>query len=157
MQIRTEADKLKTAARNLVLQGWSVIPTQGKRPLGENGFKDAVCTLEAVRELDFSKGGLAVVPGEGVVVLDIDPPKGGNEEAARALAESAYNQLMREWKVLLESWIERTPSGGYHIFARLPQKVRPEELKKRIELPSGLAFELLGNGKGAVVVSPTAG
>ena len=157
MQIRTEADKLETAARNLVLKGWSVIPTQGKRPLGENGFKDAVRTLEAVRELDFSGGGLAVVPDECVVVLDIDPPKGGNEEAARALAESAYNRLMREWKVLTESWIERTPSGGYHIFTRLPLKVKGEGLKKRIELPSGLAFELLGNGKGAIVVSPTAG
>lgn len=105
---------LPAAAVHYARQGLRVFPCvpEHKRPLTENGFKDATTTLATVeswwRSWPWASIGIAT-GGDGVDVLDIDVYASGD-------GYGAFGQL--EDAGLVEGWAAkvRTPSGGMHVY-----------------------------------------
>lgn len=127
-------------------KGVSVFPCKGnKRPLTENGFKDAVKDPQAVRKLFEFYGNAARMVGasmgdpSGMFAIDFDLYKGPEVEA--------WMQGLIDKGLLPESRIHKTARGGVHVFyngGELPQSSYPTD-----------GVEIRGNG--AYVIMPGGG
>ena len=117
--------------------GYPVLPLVpgGKVPLGKlvpRGLKEASRDPEAIREWWRRAPGanLGILPPEGVLVLDVDEPGALDPGMAAPL--------------------HRTPSGGFHLFFRLPPGV---EVPARVRALPGVDFR--GMGRAYVVAPPS--
>jgi replicative DNA helicase len=134
--------------------GWRVFPLRphAKDPYptsqvstnGEGGFKTATVELEAVRDWwvkwPQSNIGLACGKQSGIVVLDIDSAKGGNESLLALLVE--HGQLPETPEVI-------TGGGGRHIYFAHPGiEIRNSASKL------GPGLDIRGDG-GYVVAPPS--
>jgi hypothetical protein len=113
-----------------------------KRPHGglvPHGLKEAsrdVATLEAWWRA-CPGCGVGILAPEEVLVLDFDDP-------------TAWERLKGEYPTLGDAPRQRTPKGGYHVFLRLPQRVRLSATVRKLA-----GVDLRGMGKAYVVASPT--
>ncbi len=122
-------------------RGWHVFPCQpsGKTPATTHGFKDATTDPKQIRTWwrkhpDFN---VAIRTGavSGIVVLDIDLDRGGDESLAR-LDD-------REW---LYTVLAKTGGGGAHVYFAHPGGL----VKSRVGLWPGIDVR----GDGGYVVAP---
>ena len=91
--------------------GWQALPLDGKQPATDHGFKDAEREPERVRSLwrERPEAGVGIATGEasGLLVLDVDPDKGGDEVLA---------ELERQHGKLPDTVEALTGGGGRHIY-----------------------------------------
>ena len=152
---------LKEAAKHLVSLGYGVIQTGGggnpKRPLRRGWNRDIATTPEAIDSWEWPSeegAGIAIVPSEKVVALDLDAPN-KDEKRPSTEVELCYNYLLSKFPELNYAWREKTPNGGYHIVVRVGPSVNTTKLKKTAEGPYGVKIELKGWQKASLVVAPT--
>ena len=126
--------------------GLSVIPVQpgGKRPLVPwIEYQNRKPTEEEIRQWwqQYPNANIGIVTGKisGIVVIDLDPDKGGNESGAR-IYEQAPTDL-----------IVKTGRGGYHLYCRYPEDV--DHISNRVGLLPGVDIRADG---GYVVAPPSA-
>tara|TARA_R100000808_G_scaffold24845_1_gene58717 strand:+ start:2340 stop:2771 length:432 start_codon:yes stop_codon:yes gene_type:complete len=126
-------------AKQYAAKGYRVFPTQGKQPVRGFKWKDNATTNPKVIEKIFRTGnGVGILPGEDVVVFDIDNP----EEVPVFL--DAFPELRKAPRSL-------TPRGGAHIYC----KVNPGLFKTRNKTDiGGVAVDIKGLGKGYLVEAP---
>ncbi len=131
-------------ARTYAYMGYAVLPLAPgeKRPhpgLVPNGLKEASRDLEALRA--WWRGcpgcGVGLLAPEGVLVLDVDEP-------------GVWDALRWEFLALEAAPRQRTASGGYHVFLRLPDGVRLSATTRALE-----GVDLRGMGRAYVVAAPT--
>jgi len=113
-----------------------------KKPHGglvPHGLREATLDLEAIRAWwrACPECGVGVLPPEEVLVLDFDDPQ-------------AWEALRRGFPPLEAAPRQRTASGGYHVFLRLPQGVRLSATTRALE-----GVDLRGMGRAYVVATPT--
>src|SRR5664280_1784204 len=115
----------------------------GKHPRIAGGFHSATTDLDLIREwwAKWPKANVAIVTGaqSGVVVIDVDPDRGGLE---------ALDALVAEAGPIPDSAFVHTGGDGVHYFLRVPD--RP--VKSRNNFRSGI--DIRGDG-GYVVVPPS--
>ena len=133
---RIEGSMLEAALYYASL-GWPVFPVWGsteeggcacpkgldcsnpaKHPLGDlvpRGVKDATTDLDIIRawwtRCPEANIGLATGKGSGLIVLDVDPDKGGFE---------TLSALIRRHGPLPETFVVHTGGGGLHFYFRHP-------------------------------------
>lgn len=143
--IKPEDMSVLDAALYWAERGIAVFPCRNKRPLTQNGFKDAVKDPQAVRKLFEFYGDSANMVGasmgdpSGMFAIDFDLYKGPEVEA--------WMQNLIEKGLLPETRVHKTQSGGIHIFYNgkvLPQSSYPTD-----------GVEVRGNG--AYVIFPGGG
>lgn len=81
----------------------------GKHPRTRSGVKDATTNEAAIRKWwkQWPDANVAIAAGNGLVVIDVDPDRGGLESLAKLEAE--YGPLPKDWSVA-------TGGGGQHIY-----------------------------------------
>ncbi len=140
------------AALAYACRGWSVFPCEprGKRPLGRlapHGLKDATTDPDAIRAWWTAEpeANVAIATGaaSGLFVVDIDGPEG----------EDAYGVLLVDHHGLCEGdqpdgVAVRTPGGGWHLYAALPDEARVPNSAGRI------APRIDVRGDGGYVIAP---
>lgn len=137
---------LGTAAQQYARRGWSVFPLwpSGKKPRTKRGFKDATTAPQQVADWwekwRSANIGLATGTVSGVVALDVDCKAGKPGLESLDKLEAEHGEL-----VTLRA---RTPSGGQHLFFRVPA----EGVGCKTDFLPGLDFR--GDG-GYVVVAPS--
>lgn len=154
-----KAQALREAAKRLVSLGYVVIQTgkggEAKRPLKRAWNREPAPTpaeIEAWGWPDIRTAGIAIVPDGRVVGIDIDAPKSGGQERS---AEALFLDLLNRFPVLNEAWIERTPSGGYHIIAKVSPEIDLNKIRKSVKLANGVIVETKSLRRAALVVHPT--
>src|SRR5690606_2417974 len=101
--------------------GFSLFPVnREKRPTTPHGFKDAVSEASlAERLFNSHRGtGLAIATGVlsgNILVIDVDDRRGGDDSLVKLEEELGHK--------LPDSVRCTTPSGGQHIYLRLPRGV----------------------------------
>jgi hypothetical protein len=131
-------------AQAYAYMGYAVLPLAPgeKRPHGAlvpNGLRGAtrdVATLEAWWR-SCPRCGVGILAPEEVLVLDFDDP-------------TAWERLKGEYPALEAAPRQRTASGGYHVFLRLPDGVRLSATTRALE-----GVDLRGMGRAYVVAAPT--
>jgi hypothetical protein len=131
-------------ARAYAHLGYAVLPLAPgeKRPHGAlvpNGLREAtrdVATLEAWWR-SCPRCGVGILAPESVLVLDFDDP-------------TAWEALRWDYPTLEAAPRQRTASGGYHLFLRLPENVRLSATTRALE-----GVDLRGMGRAYVVAAPT--
>jgi putative DNA primase/helicase len=136
------ASALAYAAR-----GWRVFPLvpRTKRPLTENGFKDATSSEKIIRGwwARYPDAGVAIATGaeSGLVVLDCDPAHDGGESLQKLEAERG---------ALPDTPVSLTGGGGTHtLFAHPGQKV-----SSKVGLPGYPGLDTRADG-GYIVAPPS--
>ncbi|WP_461367561.1 bifunctional DNA primase/polymerase, partial [Candidatus Darwinibacter acetoxidans] len=136
---------LLESALELWRSGFSVIPAHpgGKRPLVPwIEYQSRKPTEEEIRQWwqQYPNANIGIVTGKisGIVVIDLDPDKGGNESGAR-IYEQAPTDL-----------IVKTGRGGYHLYCRYPEDV--DHISNRVGLLPGVDIRADG---GYVVAPPS--
>ena len=137
---------LLESALELWRSGLSVIPVQpgGKRPLVSwTEYQSRRPMEEEIRQWwqQYPNANIGVVTGKisRIVVIDLDPDKGGNESRAE-IYEQASTDL-----------IAKTGRGGYHLYYRYPEDVG--HIPNRVGLLPGVDVRADG---GYVVAPPSA-
>lgn len=103
------------AALAYARRGMPVFPCGGKLPLTRRGCLDATTDAERIRAMWARRpdANVAIATGNGYAVLDVDPRHRGDESLARLEAEHGD----------LATLSCRTPSGGSHLWFRVPAGV----------------------------------
>jgi putative DNA primase/helicase len=128
-------------------RGWPVLAVQpgGKVPLVSDWPRQATTDAEIIRNWfdQFPNAGVGIVtgPASGLVVLDIDGPRG--EETLTTL-EQQYGKLPPTYAV-------RTGGGGRHLYFRYP----PDQLVRNSAGLIGPGLDIRADG-GFVVAPPSA-
>jgi hypothetical protein len=143
----SETNHFLIAALEYAKRGWPVLPLtpKTKKPLGElvpHGFKDATTDEEIIRvsweRCPSANVGIRTGAESGLVVLDIDPRHGGDDN---------LRELERQHGELPRTVGSLTGGGGEHFFFLHPG----EAIKNKILAPG---VEVKADG-GYVVVSPS--
>ena len=118
-----------------------ITPGQKKPPLTEHGFKDATTDQHQINEWwrKWPEANVGMCPGPGgFVVLDVDIKSGdGMVELSRLQIE--HGKLPENMPVVT------TPSGGRHMWLRLPEGVEPpgnRQIAPHIDVRSGAGYVL---------------
>ena len=111
-----------TAALDYARRGWPVFPCKpDKRPLLEGWPDKATCDGTVIREWwqRWPDALIGIVTGKpsGLLVLDIDCHAGGPDGAASLAA------LEREHGPMPAGPLAITPSGGRHLYMKMPEGV----------------------------------
>lgn len=124
-------------------------PSPGKHPLTSHGLRDATVDERRLRgwgrRWEGANVGLATGPAAGVVVVDVDLPKGGEASLAR---------LATDGLVLPATLTARTGGGGLHLFYRHPP-IALRNTAGRLPGAGVLAGIDLRAAGGYVVVAPS--
>jgi hypothetical protein len=119
------------AGKNLTL-------LSGKRPILD-GWTEI--TLDEDRILSH-KGNLGWVIGDGDLVVDVDPKNGGEDSFNKMLDDV----LVTEQDLLRMSPTVRTPSGGFHIYLKLPNSCNGARFRKTLnKIYPGIDFLTKGS------------
>ena len=109
------SDLEKSALWYAKLQGWLVIPLNGKTPIIKDWPNRATTDPEVIfswwRENPSGNVGILCGQKSGIVVIDIDPRNGGKE---------SFNALLAELGPLPQTPMVFTGGGGYHLYFRYP-------------------------------------
>lgn len=139
------------------IQPFATFPLYGILPGGLCGCQDAACKragkhprvrwgalAPGTHDVFFNDGsGRGVVCGRGVVVVDLDVRTGGKSGVAhfQALAAANAGEISPTYTV-------RTPSGGLHLYYRVPNGVRTKTSAGEL----GIGIDVRGDG-GYVVMA----
>ena len=131
-----------------VVHGWAIFPVRGKIPATRHGFKDAVKDPDAAMQLFKAHPGCGVAiatgtPSGGLLVLDIDDRKGGDDSLV-LLEEELGERLPTSVRAL-------TPGGGQHIYLQLPGGI---QVASAVDFRPGIDIRSEG---GYVVCPPSTG
>jgi len=136
------------AALEYAERGWSVFPVvpREKRPLTENGFKNATTDLAQITAWweRWPDAGVAIATGSDLVVLDVDLHGSTNGFDSLARLRSDHGDLP-------ETITARTGGGGVHFFLRVPPNA---EVPNRKNVGGYAGLDLKGTG-GYIVASPS--
>lgn len=88
-----------------------------------------------------------VVPGDGFCVIDCDTPKNSGEYDGFTMLNRQVGEYGSE--ALPETWAVRTPSGGIHLYYKIPPSLRGK-LKNCVRA-GGVPADIRCEGKGYVV------
>lgn len=128
--------------------GNSRCPDRGKHPRTQHGLHDATNDPKTIaawwRAAPLSNVGIVTGHRSGIVVLDVDPPHGG--EQSLAILEQAFSPLPETPTVL-------TGSGGFHFYFATPDACEGA-LPNRIGLAGLLGLDFRGDG-GYIVAPPS--
>ena len=149
-------------ARVYALRGWPVFPVhlavreacscgkpactnKGKHPQTAHSFYDATTDEDVIRtwgEVDYPRANIGIRTGKesGLVVLDIDPDKGGEE---------SLRQLEAQYESLPETVTVVSGGGGRHLYFQHPGGQVPSTSGKL-----GLGLDTRGDG-GYIVAPPS--
>lgn len=141
------SDELPEAADAYARLGLHVFPClpDQKEPATSNGFKAATCDRDRIDHWwgwDDDDYNIGAVPGySGYIVLDVDkkPDQGVDGDASLLMLECEHGELPHTWTV-------RTPSGGRHLWFRLPDGMVPPANAKPgdgLDVRSGNGYVLL--------------
>ncbi|WP_198592165.1 phage/plasmid primase, P4 family [Kyrpidia spormannii] len=112
----------------------------GKHPITKHGVKDATTDIDTIRQWwerwPDANVGLATGETSGIVVIDIDPDKGGNE---------SFEDLVSRYGTLPDTVEAITGSGGRHIYFAYPIGV---DIRSKIGVLPGI--DVRANGGYAV-------
>src|SRR5262249_51630909 len=140
------------AALDYAARGWSVFPCewrelQRKKPLTDNGYKDASTDPQVIRRWwGRCPSALIGTPtGHGFVVLDIDVKRG--QDGRATLAALGFAELP-------PTPTARTGSGGWHLYFAEP--VRPLHSTQGAR-GRGIGPGLDWRGTGGYVIAPSPG
>jgi hypothetical protein len=97
------------------VQGEPLLLSHGKVP----AFEEVIEAVEIARDLG-KPIGLAIVPGESLVVIDFDLKDYGGDPDA--LANDVF-RLLDEHPELRQTRIEQTPGGGIHVYVRATDRM----------------------------------
>lgn len=132
------------AAFGYLRRGWSVIPVEagGKRPLVRwEDYQHRRADADEVRHWyqRWPGAGIGIVTGviSGLVVLDIDPPHGGDD---------SLDDLEHRYSVLVTTIEAITGGGGRHVYFKHPGGT----VRNRVGLAPGIDLR----GDGGMVVAP---
>lgn len=134
-----ELSPLWQAAIEHAKQGLHVFPLKKKIPLkGTRGFKDATDHIPTIESWStrFSQAtdiGIATGEVSGIIVIDIDPGKGGRE---------AIIKLQQELGALPQDCMASTPSGGLHLYYAWPAGVDLRNTASKL----GVGIDTRANG-----------
>lgn len=137
---------LGRCARAYAQAGYAVFPItpgQKKPPLTEHGFKDATRDLDQIARWweTWPKANIGVVPGRsGHVVLDVDIKSGGNGHETLGSLEIDHTS------VLPPALTVHTPSGGQHLWYKLPDGTEPpgnQQAGPHVDVRSGSGYVLV--------------
>ena len=133
--------------------GWAAFPTDiKKQPMTPHGHLDATTDANRLTETwpaPDANVGVATGAPSGFWVLDVDPRHGGDASLA-ALIERETGAVNVDLGTFFATWCVITPSGGMHLWWKLP---------KGVEVPCsagdiGPGLDVRGDG-GYVVVPPS--
>lgn len=125
------------AALHYARLGYGVFPCRPntKVPATVHGFKDAVTDPAQVRKHLAGSVNLGLIPPAGVLVVDLDVPeepkpaemsddehkaKAAETETERRAVALRRFETMRDTFPELGAMVATTPSGGFHMYVRLP-------------------------------------
>ena len=138
------------AALRYAARGWPVFPLRprGKEPLTEHGVKDATCDTATIvawwRRWPDANVGIATGAPSGLVVLDVDEPKGGAHTLAVLEAGHAPALIT----------LEAETGAGCHLYFRADQAARFGCSAKHLQDRYGPGLDLRGTG-GYMVAPPS--
>lgn len=110
----------------------------GKHPMTKNGVKDATTDTETIKQwwTKHPDANIGIATGNGLMVVDIDTDKGGEE---------SFIALEEEIGKLPETLEVSTGGGGKHLYYQIDEPIR-----NRVEVKPGLDIR----GEGGYVVAP---
>jgi len=123
-------NELLEAALSYARMGLAVFPLEikGKKPITDNGFKDATTDEAIVRQWWASnpKANIGIATGQksgGIVAIDMDIDKDKGKDGYHVFKKWCDENYL----VLPDSWLSITGRGGYHLFYRsrfpVPSKI----------------------------------
>jgi hypothetical protein len=145
--------ELHEAAAGYARRGWRVLPlhaaingmcscgttcsSPGKHPRTKHGVKDATADLGTIKKWwsDWPDANVGVATGNGLVVLDIDPDKGGEDSLRELLGAD------EPW----DTSVVATGGGGLHFYFTSDKAIR-----NRVGVRPGVDVR----GQGGYVVAP---
>lgn len=114
------------AALDGIALGYRVLRLRpnSKIPATEHGLRDATMNPAAVATWP-TDCNIGIAPGADVLVLDFDVPKDDRPEPDRR-REALHNlhRALERFPELATAPIAATPSGGWHVWVRLPEAQR---------------------------------
>lgn len=127
----------------LALNGWPVLPLNGKIPVSRcapKGVYSATTDHEIINgwNLQESVYNIGIAVPSGLVVLDIDPRNGGSLDVLHALTGN-----------LPETVTVKSGGGGWHLYYRLPEGMDKLAIKPELS-----ARGIEAKGVGGYVVAP---
>ena len=141
---------LEAALSYAFVRGWAVLPLKprGKEPLTEHGVKDATTDPAKIEEWwrrwPTANVGIATGAVSGLVVLDIDPRNGGDEELEGLLAEHGGWGVPTDDSNHPETYTVLTGGGGQHYYFAVEGPAPSRKLAEGVDL----------KGDGGYVVAP---
>lgn len=124
-----ETPSILDAALPLAARGWQVFPVhpKSKRPLlkGDEGKGGLYLASRDPQQIEkwwrqWPWAMIAVRTGDEFFMVDLDVEEGAGQGAAEARRASVEAEIGCP---LPETWCERTPRGGMHLYYRVPQGV----------------------------------
>ena len=156
----TQPEELRAAAEEYVRIGYGTLPLEpnGKRPVSgmRRGFRDAAFTTERVAQLfgalPLQLSNVGLVPPSNVLVLDFDVSKDESEPVDTRLqrTKDLVNGFNDRYPELADCPHHETPSGGAHVFIRIPDN---NGLATTVNVIEGV--DLRGLGRGYLVAPPS--
>lgn len=144
---RRRSNSRSRAAHVYAQAGWHVFPVNGKQPMTPHGLKDATTDLSRVGRWWRTPHNIGVACGpSGLLVIDVDPDSGGTD---------TYLDLLRAGWDFPVTRTQLTPSGGFHLFYRMPAKPLSNTAGRLHGVPDPTpGIDIRGDG-GYVVVAPS--
>lgn len=144
--MHNQSPQILNAALEYARMGWHVFPIRPKNkiPLTAHGFKDATVDEASITQwwTQWPDANIGIATGiqSGLVVLDVDTDKGGEESLNKL--EARYGRLPHTVK-------QRTGGGGFHCLFR-----HPGHTVRNSAGSLGLGLDVRGDG-GYIVVPPS--
>lgn len=155
---RLRSVKLIGAALWYASLGFGVFPVKAgsKIPATKHGFKDASLNPNVIQTSFRPAHNMGLIAPDEVLILDFDVPKDSRSLADR-LAEThrIVSQLENTYTEVGRAPAHTTPSGGVHIFIRLPQKARRLTTGSWPKGAKRAHGDLRGMGRAYVVAPPS--
>lgn len=103
--------------------GYGVLPCNEKVPATRRGLKDGTTDPERIREMFQAGHNIGLIAPANVLVIDFDVSKDDRVPLAQRKADTRQRLLVLQdtfWEAA-EAPLHATPSGGFHLFLRLPE------------------------------------
>lgn len=134
--------------KEFLKKGFSFTPLKGKRPVLKDWIEKASKDIKIIQEWQEKYKSFGVVLGDhsGVFVLDIDCKNGQKGLESLKKLEKQFGSLRQD------NFHVKTPSGGYHLYYKLPDKLK---IKIHANLsPNHPNIEVRGRGGQCVLIGP---
>jgi len=121
----------KSIINQYLVAGKQLTLLSGKRPI----IKDWVNTWVDNEVLYNHDGNIGWVLGVDDLVIDVDPRNGG---------DVSFRKLQKNCGIIMKPTV-CTPSGGFHVYLRLPKNVQGKRFRKILKSYQGIDFLTRGS------------